>query len=75
MQTKFSSPIKGNNKGGSTRLVAYLEKENVNKLVDQQEYFFSADRDKCNKYGRALKVDIKLEKEMVNQQPNHRVVH
>ncbi|MBC3789145.1 hypothetical protein [Spirosoma utsteinense] len=25
--------------------------------------------------GRALKVDIKLEKEMVNQQPNHRVVH
>ncbi|MBC3795334.1 hypothetical protein [Spirosoma utsteinense] len=27
------------------------------------------------KVGRALKVDIKLEKEMVNQQPNHRVVH
>ena len=50
MQTKFASPIEGNNKGSSARLVNYLEKENGNNLSSENEYFFSADRDKCNKW-------------------------
>ncbi|CCH57694.1 hypothetical protein BN8_p06903 (plasmid) [Fibrisoma limi BUZ 3] len=57
MQTKFGSPIKGNNKGSCTRLTTYLEKENDNKLLSEQEYFFSADRDKCNKYEVISQID------------------
>jgi len=57
MQTKFGSPIKGNNKGSSSRVVNYLEKENENKLETNQEYFFNADRDKCNKWEVINKID------------------
>ncbi|GAB2590625.1 DUF5712 family protein [Spirosoma areae] len=57
MQTKFGSPVKGNNKGSSTRLVTYLEKENDKKLIMEQEYFFSANRDKCNKYEVICQID------------------
>lgn len=57
MQTKFASPIKGDNKGSSARLVTYLEKENADKKLSEQEYFFSADRDKCNKYEVISQID------------------
>ncbi|GAB4022678.1 hypothetical protein GCM10028808_70890 [Spirosoma migulaei] len=57
MQTKFASPIEGNNKGSSARLVNYLEKENRNNLSSENEYFFSADRDKCNKWEVMQQID------------------
>lgn len=59
MQTKFSSPLKAgaNNKGSCTKLATYLEKENENKLPYEQEYFFSADRDKCNKWEVIQQID------------------
>lgn len=57
MQSKFASPIKGDNKGSSARLVNYLEKENNEKDIAEQEYFFSADRNKCNKYEVISQID------------------
>ena len=57
MQTKFASPIEGNNKGSSARLVNYLEKENEHTLSTENEYFFSADRDKCNKWEVMQQID------------------
>lgn len=57
MQSKFASPIKGDNKGSSARLVNYLEKENDKKEAINHEYFFSADRDKCNKYEVISQID------------------
>lgn len=57
MQTKFTSPIKANNKGSSSKLVNYLEKENDKTLSGDKEYFFSADRDKCNKWEVIQQID------------------
>jgi hypothetical protein len=57
MQTKFTSPVKGTNKGSSARLTTYLEKENDKNLTLEKEYFFSADREKCNKYEVINQID------------------
>lgn len=57
MQTKFASPIKGNNRGSSAKLVNYLEKENDKNISSEKEYFFSADRDKCNKWEVIQQID------------------
>ncbi|AUD06487.1 DUF5712 family protein [Spirosoma pollinicola] len=68
MQTKFTSPIKANNKGSCSKLVNYLEKENDKNLSVNKEYFFSSDRDKCNKWEVIQQIDNnakgqKIEKE------------
>ena len=57
MQTKFTSPIKANNKGSSSKLVNYLEKENDKNLSGDKEYFFTSDRDKCNKWEVIQQID------------------
>ena len=57
MQTKFTSPVKGNNKGSCLKLATYLEKENSEKLAAEQSYFFSADRDRCNKWEVVQQID------------------
>jgi hypothetical protein len=57
MQTKFTSPVKGNNKGSCLKLSTYLEKENSEKLATEQSYFFSADRDRCNKWEVVQQID------------------
>ncbi|SFF02024.1 DUF5712 family protein [Spirosoma endophyticum] len=57
MQTKFASPVEATNKGSSARLVNYLEKENVSSLSTENEYFFSVDRDKCNKWEVIQQID------------------
>lgn len=63
MQTKFTSPIKGNNKGSSARITTYLEKENYKDLSQDKEYFFSTERDKCNKYEVMSQIDMNGEKQ------------
>ena len=57
MQTKFTNPVKGNNKGSCLKLATYLEKENSEKLAAEQSYFFSADRDRCNKWEVVQQID------------------
>lgn len=57
MQTKFTSPVKGNNKGSCIKLATYLEKENGQKIAAEQRYFFSADRDRCNKWEVVQQID------------------
>lgn len=57
MQTKFTSPVKGNNKGSCLKLATYLEKENSEKLAAEQSYFFSTDRDRCNKWEVVQQID------------------
>ena len=68
MQTKFTSPVKSNNKGSCSKLANYLEKENDKSLSSDKEYFFSAARDKCNKWEVIQQIDNnakgqKIEKE------------
>lgn len=68
MQTKFTSPIKASNKGSCSKLANYLEKENDKNISAEKEYFFSADRDKCNKWEVIQQIDNnakgqKIEKE------------
>ena len=68
MQTKFTSPVKSNNKGSCTKLANYLEKENDKNLSSDKEYFFSADRNNCNKWEVIQQIDNnakgqKIEKE------------
>ncbi len=57
MQTKFTSPIKGNNKGSCIKLATYLEKENSQKIAAEQSYFFTSDRDRCNKWEVVQQID------------------
>jgi hypothetical protein len=57
MQTKFTSPIKGTNKGSCLKLATYLEKENEQKITAEHSYFFSADRDRCNKWEVVQQID------------------
>jgi hypothetical protein len=57
MQTKFTSPVKGTNKGSCIKLATYLEKENSQKIAVEQSYFFSADRDRCNKWEVVQQID------------------
>lgn len=57
MQTKFTSPVKGNNKGSCIQLATYLEKENDKKLELERSYFFSMDRDRCNKWQVVQQID------------------
>lgn len=68
MQTKFTSPVKSSNKGSCSKLVNYLEKENDKTLSSEKEYFFSADRNNCNKWEVIQQIDNnakgqKIEKE------------
>lgn len=58
MQTKFTSPVKGNNKGSCIKLATYLEKENSQKIAAEQSYFFSSDRDRCNKWEVVQQIDL-----------------
>ena len=53
MQTKFTSPIKANNKGSCSKLINYLEKENA----QSEERFFSSDRNNCNKWEVMQQID------------------
>lgn len=48
MVTNFSSPIKGTNSGSCQRLAGYLEKENNQLPLAQQEAFFCAHSDKVS---------------------------
>lgn len=57
MQTKFTSPVKGNNKGSCLKLATYLEKENDKKIELERSYFFSVDRDRCNKWEVVQQID------------------
>ncbi len=57
MQTKFTSPVTGNNKGSCLKLATYLEKENSQKIAAEQTLFFSADRDRCNKWEVVQQID------------------
>lgn len=57
MQTKFTSPVKGDNKGSCLKLATYLEKENDKKIELERSYFFSMDRDRCNKWEVVQQID------------------
>ncbi|GAB4038304.1 DUF5712 family protein [Spirosoma gilvum] len=57
MQTKFTSPVKGHNKGSCLKLATYLEKENDKKIEAERSYFFSIDRDRCNKWEVVQQID------------------
>ena len=57
MQTKFTSPVKGDNKGSCLKLATYLEKENDKKIEIERSYFFSMDRDRCNKWEVVQQID------------------
>jgi len=57
MQTKFTSPVKSDNKGSCSKLTNYLEKENDKKLSSDKEQFFSVDRNNCNKWEVIQQID------------------
>lgn len=57
MHTKFTSPIKANNKGSCSKLTNYLEKENEKNFSSNKEYFFSIDRNNCNKWEVIQQID------------------
>jgi len=67
MQTKFTSPVKGSNKGSSARITNYLEKENDKNLSNNKEYFFSADRNTCNKYEVISQIDANGERQKLEK--------